>query len=95
MNTNPIPVDYSDAKLRILVEEFITMQRREFTFRGVCDYVLYRAMEEGRTGVQTLYESNELKPADQERIHSILKMITDEGRITETADNMKFVKVME
>lgn len=95
MNTNPIPVDYSDAKLRILVEEYITMQRREFTFRGVCDYVFYRVMEEGRTGVQTLYESNEIKPADQERIHSILKKITDEGRITETADNMKFVKVME
>lgn len=37
MNANPIKVDYSDTKLRILVEEYITMQRREFTFRGDCD----------------------------------------------------------
>lgn len=60
---NPIQIDYSDAKLRILVEEYITMQRRDFTFRGVCDFVLYRAMEEGRTAGQTLYESNELQSA--------------------------------
>ena len=37
---NPIQIDYSDARLRILVEEYITMQRRDFTFRGVCDFVL-------------------------------------------------------
>lgn len=34
-NTNPISVTYSDEKLRILVEEYITMQRKEFTFKGV------------------------------------------------------------
>lgn len=56
-NTNPIKVDYSDAKLRILVDEFITMQRHEFTLRGVCDYILYRAMEEGSTAEQTIYET--------------------------------------
>lgn len=49
MNTNPIKDDYPDTKLRILVEEYITMQRHEFTFRGVCDFVLYRAMEEGNS----------------------------------------------
>ena len=32
MNTNPISIDYSDTKLRILVEEYITRQCREFTF---------------------------------------------------------------
>lgn len=95
MNTNPIPVDYSDAMLRILVEEYITMQHREFTFRGVCDYVLYRAMEEGRTAGQTMYESNELQPTDQERIRCILKKIVDEGRIIASADNLRFVKVKE
>lgn len=79
---NPIQIDYSDTRLRILVEEYITMQRREFTFRGVCDFVLFRAMEEGRTAGQTLYESNELQSSDQERIRCVLKKIADEGRIT-------------
>ena len=79
---NPIQIDYSDTRLRILVEEYITMQRREFTFRGVCDFVLFRAMEEGRTAGQTLYESNELQSSDQERIRCVLKKIAGEGRIT-------------
>ena len=95
MNTAPIPVDYSDAMLRILVEEYITMQRHEFTFRGVCDFVLYRAMEEGRMVGQTFYESNELQPADQERILCVLKKIADEGRITASTDNLQFEKVKE
>lgn len=37
---NPIRVEYSDEKLRILVEEYITIQKKEFTFKGLCSYVL-------------------------------------------------------
>lgn len=42
MNTvsNSISVTYSDAKLRILVEEYITQQKSGFTLKGVCSYVL-------------------------------------------------------
>lgn len=36
----PISVTYSDERLRTLVEEFITMQKHEFTFKEVCSYVL-------------------------------------------------------
>lgn len=83
----PISIDYSVAKLRILVEEYITMQHREFTFRSVCNFVLYRAMEEGRTAGQTLYESNELQSSDQERIRCVLKKIKEEGRLTSASDS--------
>lgn len=44
----PISIKYSDERLRILVEEFITQQRSTFTLKGVCNYVLYWAMEEGK-----------------------------------------------
>lgn len=37
---NPIQVNYTDQQLRILIEEFIAMQRSEFTFKGVCSYIL-------------------------------------------------------
>lgn len=40
MNTNPISVDYTDAQLRNLVEEYITQQKSRFTLKGVCSYVL-------------------------------------------------------
>ena len=41
-NNKSISVTYTDEKLRILVEEYITMQKKEFTFKGVCPYFLYR-----------------------------------------------------
>ena len=37
---NAISVTYTDQQLRILIEEFIAMQRSEFTFKGVCSYIL-------------------------------------------------------
>lgn len=95
MNTDPIKIDYSDAKLRTLVEEYITMQRREFTFRGVCDSVLYRAMEEGHTAGQTIYDSNEFQLSDQDRIRCVLTKIVEEGRITVSADKVTYMKVKE
>lgn len=98
-NTNPISMKYSDSKLRTLVEEFITMRKREFTFKELCSYVLYWAKEEGKTANTGLYDSNQLCPADCERISRILQKIIKEGRITcETdsfADNTQFVKVKD
>jgi len=98
-NNNSIQVTYSDERLRTLVEEFITMQKREFTFKDLCSYVLYWAKEEGKTANTGLYESNQLCPADCERISRILHKIIIEGRITcETdsfADNTQFVKVKD
>lgn len=37
---NTIVTTYTDSHLRILIEEFIAMQRSEFTFKGVCQMVL-------------------------------------------------------
>ena len=94
-----ITVTYSNEKLRILVEEYITMQKHGFTFKSLCSYVLYRAMEEEKTGNTGLYESNQLSPADYERISDILRKIVKEGRLTCGTDcfvdDTQFVKVKE
>lgn len=93
----PISVTYSDSKLSILVEEYITMQKHEFTFKEVCSYVLYWAKEEGKTANTGLYESNQLDAADCERISVILRKIISEGRIScgtdSFVDDTLFVKV--
>lgn len=90
---NPIQVTYTDQHLRILIEEFIAIQRSEFTFKGVCSYILYRAMEEEKTASKGIYESNVLKQDDQNRICVILERIVKEGRISvESGDNYKLVK---
>ena len=85
-NNNAISVTYSDARLRIIVEEYITMQKHEFTFKDLCSYVLYWAKEEGKTANTGLYESNQLDAADCERISNIIRKIIKEGRITCESD---------
>lgn len=87
---NTISVTYTDPQLRILVEEFIAMQRSTFTFKGVCFYILYRAMEEGRTANKGIYESDQLEQNDSERVSSILEKIVGEGRIIK--EETKFIK---
>ena len=81
---NSIHLDYSDTSLRILIEEYLTQQRTPFTLKGVCSYVLYWAIEEGRTAdsQNTLFASNHLHPTDCERISRILRKISQEQRIT-------------
>lgn len=95
----PISVTYSDERLRTLVEEFITMQKHEFTFKDLCSYVLYWAKEEGKTANTGLYESNQLDSADCERISVILRKIINEARIecnvASFVDDTRFVKMME
>lgn len=81
IDNRPISVKYSDERLRTLVEEFITMQKHELSFKGLCSYVLYWAKEEGQTVSTGLYESNELDAADCDRLNQVLGQIAKEGRI--------------
>lgn len=95
-NNNSIQVTYSDSKLRTLVEEYITMQKREFTFKELCSYVLYWAKEEGKTANKGLYETDLLDSKDCDRLCQILDKIVKEGRLTVDAnDKTKYVKSQE
>ena len=80
-NNNQITVTYSDEKLRILIEEYVTQQRTSFTLKGVCSYVLYWAIEDGHTKGIGLFESNQLSTVDCDRIIVVLDKIVGEGRI--------------
>ena len=91
----PIAVDYSNDELRILVEEYLSMQKSNFSLKGVCSYALYWAMEEGKTGEasNTIYESNQLKESDCQRISQILKSIVKDGRICKVVgDDRMYLK---
>lgn len=87
---NPITLTYSDAELRILVEEFVAQQKMEFTFKSLCSFILYWAMEEGKTAGNgsVVRDSNELQGSDQNRARLILESIARDGRIAlANADN--------
>lgn len=97
MTSKPISVNYSDTKLRVLIEEFIAMQKAGFTFKDVCSYILYRAMEEDKTTTKGLYESNQLDTDDCNRVSNVLEKIVGEGRliVITDSDNKIFKKAEE
>ena len=82
-NNSPVTLAFSNAEIRILIEEFISQQEKVFTFRSLCSFILYRAMEEGKTvGIcSAIRESNELQDSDQNRVWCILESIVKDGRI--------------
>ena len=87
MNTNPISINYSDEKLRILVEEYIMQQRSSFTIEGVCSYILYWAMEDGCINGTALYDCDKMCLSCSDRVKSVLEMIVGDGRITKGSEN--------
>lgn len=86
-NTKAIVIHYSDEKLRILVEEYITQQRKVFSFQGLCSYILYWAMEDN----QSLYDSYQMTASDSERLNSILDSIVSDGRLVKEYDHYQLV----
>lgn len=89
MNTvsNSISVTYTDCELRNLVEEYITQQKSGFTLKGVCSYVLYWAVEDGKvTESRSLIESDEMQTSDQDRVKRMLEAVVTDGRIASVSD---------
>lgn len=90
---NPVSVTYSDTELRKLVEEYITQQKSEFALKGVCSYILYWAVEDGKVlDEKSLIGSYELQTSDQERVKTVLNAIIADGRILAVGDKL-FKKV--
>lgn len=79
-----VSLTYSDAELRNLIEEYITQLKAEFTFTGVCSYIVYWAMEDGLKAGNNkiIYESNKIQPDGQERVRCVLDAFIRDGRIT-------------
>lgn len=85
-------MSYTDSELRNLIEEYITQQKSGFTLKGVCSYIHYWAVEDGKVADENgLIESNELSNNDQERIKRILEAIVADGRI-EACSYEKYTK---
>lgn len=84
---NTITINYSDEKLRILVEEYIVQQRKGFTFKGLCSYILYWAMEDNHT----LYDCYQMTASDSERVSHILDSIVKDGRLVKETDHYQLL----
>lgn len=72
---------FTTHDLSVLVEEYITQQRAEFTLRGLYAYIVYWAMEEKRIA------GDQLSDSDMEKVNGILKLIVKDGRIRTVDEN--------
>lgn len=86
MATNNI-TSYSEKELAVLVEEYITQQRKEFTLKGLTSYIVYWGMED------KCIVGDQLTADDKNRVNNILARIVKDGRISILSeDNTKFIK---
>ncbi len=81
MMDNTLNVNYTDLQLRTLVEEYIMQQETILSLKGACDYVLYWAIEDGRSVNADLFDGIALQSNDQKRVKCILENIVKDGRI--------------
>lgn len=70
---------YTEKELAVLVEEYITQQRKEFTLKGLFSYIVYWGMEDKRI------DGDQLSEAEKEKVNAILNRIIKDGRISATA----------
>lgn len=55
--------------------------------KGVCSYILYWAVEDGKvTESRSLIESDEMQTSDQDRVKRILEAVVTDGRIVSVSD---------
>ena len=81
------PKPYTPQEISILVEEYITQQSSQFTLKGLCSYIVYWGMEDGRIAGQQLPE------AVRARVSGILDRIVRDGRIRVQGDGEEYMKL--
>ena len=61
---NPVSLTYSEEELRTIIEQYISAQDYEFSYKSICHYVLDKAKQEGKVPNAgcTQYSSSELNP---------------------------------
>jgi len=63
-DSNPVPVTYTQEELRQVVDSYLKEVHTEFSFRGICSYIVDKAIKEGkvRDASHTKYSSREMSP---------------------------------
>ena len=81
-----INIPYTSHELSILVEEYITQQRSEFTLKGLYSYIVYWGMEDH------CIMGDQLRADEKKMVGDILDRIARDGRIRMTEDGTKYIK---
>lgn len=63
-DSNPVPVTYTQEELRLVIDDYLNDVTLEFSFRGICSYIIDKAITEGKVpdASHTQYSSREMSP---------------------------------
>lgn len=63
-DSNPVPVTYTQEELRQVIDNYLKDVTTEFSFRGLCSYIIDKAIAEGKVpnASHTQYSSREITP---------------------------------
>lgn len=63
-DSNPVPVTYTQDELKQVVDSFLKDVTTEFSFRGLCSYIIDKAIKDGkvRNANNTQYSSRQMNP---------------------------------
>ena len=63
-DSNPVPVTYTQEELRQVIDDYLKGVTTEFSFRGICSYIIDKAIKNGkvRDASHTQYSSREINP---------------------------------
>lgn len=73
-DSNPVPVIYTDQELKILIDKYLLDMKGEFSYKGVCHYVVNEAKCNNKVegAPNTKYSSSDISIADGIRISKAL-----------------------
>lgn len=63
-DSNPVPVTYTQDELKQVVDNFLKDVTTEFSFRGLCSYIIDKAIKDGkvRNANNIQYSSRQMNP---------------------------------
>lgn len=82
-DSNPVPVTYTQEELRQVIEDYLNDVTTEFSFRGLCSYIIDKAITEGkvRDANHTQYSSREINPSSAIEVSKYLWELIWDKRI--------------
>lgn len=73
-SSNPVPVEYSEEEMKKVINDYLRNVKDEFSFNTLSDYIVGRAIKEGKVAnaANTQYSSNKMNPTSSILVSKIL-----------------------
>jgi len=73
-SSNPVPVEYSEEEMKKVISDYLRSVKEEFSFHALSDYIVDRAIKEGKVAnaASTQYSSNKMTPSSSIIVSKIL-----------------------